>query len=62
LSYHAYGEVVRQYDLKEKDVEQFIVQLEDELQRVKGILSVNSAPSASRNSAVPSGQCDLSRD
>jgi hypothetical protein len=43
LSYHAYGEVVRQYDLKEKDVEQFIVQLEDQLQRVKGILNVNSA-------------------
>ena len=44
LSYHAYGEVMRQYDLKEKDIERFIVQLEDQFHRVEEVLNVHSAP------------------
>jgi putative nucleotidyltransferase with HDIG domain len=40
LSYHAYGEVMKQYQLKEKDVERFVVQLDDQFQMVEKMLNV----------------------
>ena len=40
LSYHAYGEVMKEYQLKEKDIERFIVQLDDQFQMVEKILNV----------------------
>jgi hypothetical protein len=40
LSYHAYGEVMKEYQLKEKDIERFIVQLDDQFQMVEKVLNV----------------------
>ncbi len=39
LSYRAHGEVMKQYQLKGKDIEQFIVLLEDRFRLVEGILN-----------------------
>lgn len=39
LSYHGYEEVMKQGGLKEKDIERFIVQLNDRLQLVKAMLN-----------------------
>ena len=38
LSYHAYGEVMKQSNLKEKDVERFIVRLDDRFKGVEEML------------------------
>lgn len=40
LSYHGYGEVLKQYNLKEKDIEKFMVQLDDRFHLVEEILNV----------------------
>lgn len=40
LSYHAYGEVMKQYHLKEKDIERFIIHLNDQFHLVEGVLNV----------------------
>jgi putative nucleotidyltransferase with HDIG domain len=40
LSYHAYGEVMKQYHLKEKDIERFMIQLEDRFHLVDEILNM----------------------
>lgn len=40
LSYHAYGEIMRQYQLKEKDIEYFIVQMEDQFQTIEKMLRI----------------------
>ncbi len=40
LSYHAYEEVMRQYQLREKDIEYFIVQMEDQFQTVEKMLRI----------------------
>lgn len=40
LSYHAYEEVMRQYQLKEKDIESFIVQMEDQFHTVGKMLRI----------------------
>jgi putative nucleotidyltransferase with HDIG domain len=42
LAYHPCKEVLNQYDLKERDIEIFIVELNDRLQLVKEILRVNN--------------------
>ena len=42
LSYHAYGEVMKQSNLREKDVERFIVQLDDRFRRVEEMLNIPS--------------------
>jgi len=42
LSYHAYGEVMRQFGLREKDIDQFIIQLEDQFQKVGKLLDIHS--------------------
>jgi putative nucleotidyltransferase with HDIG domain len=39
LSYHAHGEVMKQYNLREKDIERFIILLEDRFQLVDEILN-----------------------
>jgi putative nucleotidyltransferase with HDIG domain len=39
LSYHAYGEVMKRYNLKEKDIERFIILLEDRFHLVNEILN-----------------------
>jgi putative nucleotidyltransferase with HDIG domain len=39
LSYQSYGEVMKQYNLNEKDIEKFIVQLDDRFQLVNEVLS-----------------------
>jgi len=46
LSYHASGEVMRQFGLKEKDVERFMILLEEEFQRVREILDLHVLPGA----------------
>jgi len=40
LSYHAYGEVMKQYGLKEKDIERFMIQLDDRFHLVEEILNI----------------------
>ena len=40
LSYHAFGEVMKQYNLKEKDLEQFIVRLDDRFHLVDEVLNI----------------------
>jgi len=40
LSYHAYDGVMKQYQLKEKDVERFMILLDDRFQLVKETLGV----------------------
>ena len=40
-SYHAYEQVMKQYGLKEKDIERFIVQLDDRFELVNEVLDVN---------------------
>ncbi len=40
LSYHAYTEVMKQYDLREKDLEQTINLLQDRLKQVEMILNI----------------------
>jgi putative nucleotidyltransferase with HDIG domain len=40
-SYHAYEQVIEQYGLKEKDIERFILQLDDRFQLVKEVLNIN---------------------
>jgi hypothetical protein len=40
LSYHAYDGVMKQYQLKEKDIERFMIQLDDRFQLVKETLGV----------------------
>ncbi len=40
LSYHAYGEVMKQYNLKERDVERFIVRLDDRFKGVEEMLKM----------------------
>lgn len=39
LSYHAHGEVMKQYNLKEKDIERFIILLEDRFHLVDEMLN-----------------------
>lgn len=41
LSYHAYGEVMKQYNLKEKDIERFMIQLDDRFHLVEEVLIVH---------------------
>jgi putative nucleotidyltransferase with HDIG domain len=42
LSYHAYGEVMKQYNLKEKDIEQFMIQLDSQFRMVEGVLNLGN--------------------
>ncbi|RPJ05192.1 MAG: HDOD domain-containing protein [Deltaproteobacteria bacterium] len=43
LSYHAHGEVVRRYGLEEKDIERFIVELNDQFQEVEDLLDLKES-------------------
>ncbi len=40
LSYHAYGEVMKRYSLKEKDIERFMIQLENQFHLVEKMLYI----------------------
>jgi len=40
LSYHAYSEVMRQFGLREKDLETFVIQLGEQFDRVKKVLNM----------------------
>jgi putative nucleotidyltransferase with HDIG domain len=40
LSYRGYEEVIKRYNVKEEDIERFIVQLDDRFHQVKGILKM----------------------
>ena len=50
LSYHGYEKVMQQYDLNITDIQRFIVQLEDQFQRVRKILKLNADVFASQPS------------
>jgi putative nucleotidyltransferase with HDIG domain len=41
LTSRVYGEVMKQYDLKEKDIERFMIQLDDRFHLVEDVLKVN---------------------
>lgn len=41
LSYHAHGQVMKQYGLTESDIERFIVLLDDRFQLVNEVLNIN---------------------
>lgn len=41
LSYHGYRTIMKKYGLREKNLEQFILQLNDRLQLVEGMLTTN---------------------
>jgi putative nucleotidyltransferase with HDIG domain len=41
LSYHAYEEIIKQYGLEKRDIEQFISEIDSRFQQVEGMLGIN---------------------